>query len=118
MGRVDFRRDARLAIPGAGRKSPAEAGARSVAPGFSRGNAVSIRMGACFNGRQNVRPEVPGASHRRPLSPAEAGSPTWGACSKPPAEAGGYGSFFYLVGGILPMNNGELRFTHGRSLNG
>ena len=116
MGRFDFRHDARQAAPSLSRKVSVKAGARTVAPGFSRGDVGSIRMGVCFSGRQDRRPEAPVASHRRPLSPAEADFPNWGACSNPPAEAGGYGSFSGDERRLT--NGGELRFANGRSVNG
>jgi|GEM_PF-5099443 len=68
--------------------SPAKAGVRTVAPGFSRGTGGSVPVGARFSGRENFRLEA-----RHPsLSPAQAGSRNWTA-SRPPAEAGGYGSY-------------------------
>jgi hypothetical protein len=71
-----------LAMPAG---SPAKAGVRTVAPGFNRGKGDSSEVGARFSGRKYLQ--------RRPsLSPAEAGSRN-SAASRPPAEAGGYGSY-------------------------
>ena len=64
------------------RSSAAKAAVRTVAPGFSRGKSGSGRVGARLSGRE--RGTI--------LSPAEAGSQNC-AASRPPAEAGGYGSY-------------------------
>jgi hypothetical protein len=75
--------------------SPANAGVRTVAPGFSRGTGGSVQVGARFSGRERGTSRL-----REVLSPAKAGSRNWApAC--PPAEAGGYGSYGGFAGGEL-----------------
>jgi len=79
-----------LALPDG---SPAKAGVRTIAPGFSRGYRGSIEVGARFSGRERgttrCMPEV--------LSPAKAGSRNLSS-SHPPVEAVSYGSYAGFAG--------------------
>src|SRR5947209_5062942 len=95
-------RRGRLMVDLAHRSSPANAGVRTVAPGFNRGKGDAAEVGARFSGRKNLR--------RRPsLSPAEAGSRN-SFTSNPPVETGGYGSYDGFAA--------DGRFGMRRSVNG